>query len=293
MPVFIPAGTDDVFGIFTRPASTAANGIAVLVLPGGGGEPTFGKNQVRRRLARELAGRGFHVLRINYRGVAESGGKPRKVDFEDPWTEDGIASIHWLESEGFKRIVIVGQCFGGRTALAMAEQVPELVGLALVAPPVRDVNHQEAMLRHPLSWYLRRGARLRSTGRLVGNNAAKRRRKTIMGKLRRTVTASPKRQNNGASSGFLDGLKATLDAGTPILFLYGSSADFYPDFDFVQAGPMARMVERSGDLITMQVVDARFGGMQSLPTQDVFVNSLIAWIGALVPTAATVTAGRS
>jgi alpha/beta superfamily hydrolase len=281
-PIFVATGTEDLLGMFTRPAGSS-NGVAVLILAGGGSDPTFGKNQVRRRLALELAGRGFHVLRINYRGVAESGGTMREIDFENPWTEDAVASVRWLESQGFRQIAIIGQCFGGRTALAAAEKVAGLVGLALVAPPVRDVTHGEAILRRPLSWYLKQGASLRSPGRLVGSGAAQRRRKTIKAKLLRIFRDAGKRPQVGASLVFLEALQGVLDARTPVLFLYGSSDDFYPDFDFVRAGPMARMIERSGDLVTMQVVDARFGGMHSVSTQEIFVSTLVSWIDALVP----------
>jgi alpha/beta superfamily hydrolase len=291
MPVFIPAGSEDVFGMFTR-ASRSRGDVAVLVLPGGGSDPTFGKNQVRRRLALELAERGFHVLRISYRGVAESGGAMREIDFGNPWTEDAVAAIRWLESQGLERIVIIGQCFGGRTAVAAAKDVRQLVGLALVAPPVRDVSHAEAILRRPFSWYLRKAASPRSLGLLFGRGG-QRRRRTIRAKLLRTLTGGRGSRQGGASLVFRDALEAVLDARIPVLFLYGSTDDFYPDFDVVRAGPMARMVERSGDLVSVQIVDARFGGMQRLSTQDIFVNSLVSWIDGLVPVDRAPTTARS
>jgi alpha/beta superfamily hydrolase len=290
-PVFIPAGSEDLFGVFTR-ASRSRGDVAVLVLPGGGSDPTFGKNQVRRRLALELAERGFHVLRISYRGVAESGGAMREIDFGNPWTEDALAAIRWLESQGLERIVIIGQCFGGRTAVAAAKGVRQLVGLALVAPPIRDVSHAEAILRRPFSWYLRKAASPRSLRALVGRGS-RRRRKTIRAKLLRTLKGHRRApRQGGASLGFRDALEGVIAARTPVLFLYGSTDDFYPDFDVVRAGPMARMIERSGDLVTVQVVDARFGGMQRLSTQDLFVNNLVSWIDALVPAERAATAAR-
>ncbi len=291
-PVFLPTSTEDIFAIFTRPASEP-NGIAVLVLPGGGGEPTFGKNQVRRRLAGALAARGFHVLRIDYRGVAESGGAMRKVDFEDPWTEDALTAVRWLESQGFARIAIIGQCFGGRTALASADKVSGLMGLALVAPPIRDVTHGEAILRRPLSWYVKKAASPRSAARLVGGRGAQRRRNTIKARLQRVITPDRTARPAGTSAVFLDALQAVLRRRIPVLFLYGSSDEFYPDFDFVRAGPMARIMESSGDLVTMQLVDARFGGMQTVPTQDIFVSNLVSWLDAVVHKNSAVAGNRS
>jgi alpha/beta superfamily hydrolase len=290
-PVFIPAGREDLFAIFT-PAARSSNGVAVLALPGGGSDPTFGKNQVRRRLAMELADRGFSVLRINFRGVAESSGAMREVDFGDPWTEDAVAAVRWLEARGFHRIVIIGQCFGGRTAVATARHVGHLLGLALVGPPVRDVTHGEAILRRPLSWYLRRAISPRSLRLLIRSDGAKRRRQAVKAKLLRVLTGARRPRHAGASLVFVDALKAVLDARIPVLLLYGSTDDFYPDFEFVRTGPLAGTIAAAGDVVTMELVDARFGGMHSLSTQEIFVDSLVSWIDALVATDAAVTAGR-
>ena len=291
-PVFIPAEREDLFGIFTRP-SRSANGVAVLALPGGGSDPTFGKNQVRRRLALELADRGFSVLRMNYRGVAESGGAMREVDFGDPWTEDAIAAVRWLEAGGFDRIVIIGQCFGGRTAVATARHVRHLMGLALVGPPVRDVTHNEAILRRPLSWYLRRAISPRSLRLLFRSGGAQRRRQAVKTKIVRTVTGAGPPRQAGASLVFVDALKGALERRIPVLLLYGSTDDFYPDFEFVRTGPLAGVIADAGDLVDVQVVDARFGGMHNLSTQEIFVDSLVSWIDALVPTGNVVPAGRT
>ncbi len=281
-PVFFPAGSGDLFGILTR-ATGSPNGIAVLILSGGGSDPTFGKNQVRRRLALELADRGFDVLRVNYRGVAESGGTLRELDLERPWAEDAIGAVRWLESQGFPRIAIIGQCFGARTALAAAAQVSGLVGLALIAPPVADGSHREAILERPLSWYLKRGAALRSRGHLVSWQSAKRVRTMGTAKLRRIITGSRRSPVPQASPGFLATVRGALDAQIPLLFLYGNEDDFYPDFDRVRSGPMASMLERSGDLVDVRVVDARFGGMHDLPTQEILLASLVSWMDRFVP----------
>jgi len=72
-PIFIACGEEALFGILTAPAGEP-NGLAALILWGSGGMPSFGQDQLRARIARRLAGRGYHALRIDYLGIGESTG---------------------------------------------------------------------------------------------------------------------------------------------------------------------------------------------------------------------------
>ena len=291
-PVFFPAGSEELFGIFTEP-SGRPNGVSVLLLAGGGTDPTFGKNQMRRRLALELADRGFSVLRVNYQGVAESSGSMREVEFDKPWTDDALGAIRWLESQGHRQIAMIGQCWGARNGMAIADQVDELVGLALIAPPVSDVTHQEAILSRPLSWYVKKAATLRPQNVAIAWKATGKVRRALLRKLTRILTGSrPPRSPGGASPGFLEALQSALGRGVPVLFLYGSADDFYPEFARVRAGAMGKIADSAGDLLTVSVVDARLGGMHEVSTQGLAVDTLASWLDTLVRTDSVVGSSR-
>ena len=277
-PVTFPVDGAELVGIFTRPAG-AANGLAVVSLWGGGGVPAFGKNQARTRLSRELAARGFHVLRFSYPGVAESGGTLRDA-FQKPAAEDAIGAVRWLTSQGFQHIILIGLCAGGRAALAAADRIDGLTGLALISSPVGEGGHRDAVLEQPVSWYVKRAASPRSLLLLASNGGkAKRRRKILRLKLRRMLLGSSGQRPPGAGPGqvFLPQVRAVLDAGTRMLFLYGRADDFHAGFEQALHGPLGRMIAEKPELAAVQVVDERFDGLASVSAQEVFLRAVISW----------------
>jgi pimeloyl-ACP methyl ester carboxylesterase len=280
-PVVFSAGGEDLVGIFTRPAGDA-NGVAVISLWGGGGVPPFGKNQARVRLSRELAARGFHVLRFSYPGVAESGGTLRDV-MQKPSAEDAVGAVQWLKAQGFEQIIMIGLCAGGRAALAAATRVEGLLGLALISSPVGEGGHRDAVLEQPMSWYLRRAASPRSLLLLVANGKASRRRKILRLKARRLLLGAGHRTPSGdaARQVFLPQVRAALDAGTAIHFLYGSDDDFYAGFEQARRGALGRVIEERKDLATVEVAAARFEGLASLASQEIFLQTMISWTSGL------------
>jgi alpha/beta superfamily hydrolase len=291
-PVVFPVGEDELVGIFTRPAGDA-NGIAVISLWGGGGVPPFGKNQARVRLSRELAARGFHVLRFSYPGVAESGGALRDV-LQKPSADDAVGAVRWLKTQGFEQIVIIGLCAGGRAALAASTRV-RLLGLALISSPVGEGGHRDAVLEQPLSWYLKRAASPRSLRLLVANGKASRRRKILRLKLRRVLWGggTPASTGNGARQVFLPQVGAALDAGTAIHFLYGREDDFYAGFEQARRGSLGRMIEEQESLASVEVVPARFDGLASLTSQEILLRTMISWTSGLASRNGSVPEGAN
>jgi pimeloyl-ACP methyl ester carboxylesterase len=280
-PVFFDAKGEDLFGVFTRPDGEP-NGVAVLTLFGAGPFPTLGKNQVRVRLARQLAELGYHVLRIDYRGIGESGGEPREPTLTELWVDDATGAVRWLRSEGFNRIVIVGVCFGARTAIAIQAEVPELAGMVLIAPPVGEANHRETILAHSLTWYLRRALSPSALRLVVGSHpAAQRRRGVLKARLRKGMPggdqerAAPRQAH--ASPQFLEPMAELLDSGVPVLVLYGRGDDFYLNFERSLEGRLGRMIDAAGPAVTVRVVDDSIAGLASIETQQVLLDEVVGW----------------
>lgn len=145
-PFFFPAGEEMLFGVLTRPTGEA-NGTTVTMLTGGGYLTSTHRNRMYVRLSRRLAALGYHTLRFDYHGTGESTGSARQFHIDEPFVEDLAGAIGWLEGQGLSRHVLVGSCFGSRTALACSPQIPGLERLVLLSPPARDVRYVEGQER--------------------------------------------------------------------------------------------------------------------------------------------------
>ncbi len=136
--MFFPCGEDHLFGVLTSPRRDP-RGVVALLLWGSGPLPSFGTNQIRARLARRLAGSGYHTMRIDYPGVGDSTGTASEGDrLDNPNVEPVLGAASWLRERHLSRTVVVGSCFGARSALASAGRLPDLTAVVLISPPVWD-----------------------------------------------------------------------------------------------------------------------------------------------------------
>lgn len=92
-------------------------------------------------LTNGLVGRGFSVLRFNFRGVGESSGTH---DFGESELRD--ISAAWAEASGKKApsLHLAGWSFGAATSLAWMAATETAVGWVGVAPPVKG-EHSPAL----------------------------------------------------------------------------------------------------------------------------------------------------
>jgi len=135
--VYIPDGTDHVFGVLTEPVGKPS-GLGVLLLPGLVYVLSTNRNRAFVNLARDLAGYGHRVLRIDYRGVGESTGVIGPYALDDPNPADVVAAVECLAAGHQTDLVVVGSCFGARTAMHTLAEDARLRGMVLLAPPLGD-----------------------------------------------------------------------------------------------------------------------------------------------------------
>jgi pimeloyl-ACP methyl ester carboxylesterase len=103
----------------------------VFVLEGSVGSRT-GANQLWVRLARSLSAEGIATLRADYAGVAESWG----ADLHETIAASRELGQWFTERLGGEGIVIVGHCLGLAHAAALCRDHDNVLGVALVVPPV-------------------------------------------------------------------------------------------------------------------------------------------------------------
>jgi pimeloyl-ACP methyl ester carboxylesterase len=140
--VYIPVGVDHVFGVFTEPVGTPS-GLAVLLLSGGMYTLSTNRNRMFVDLARDLAGAGHRVLRMDYRGVGESTGVIGPYALSDPNQADVTGAFECLAAAGRTDLVVVGCCYGARAAMHALSGDARVRSMVLLAPPLGDEGRGE------------------------------------------------------------------------------------------------------------------------------------------------------
>jgi alpha/beta superfamily hydrolase len=285
-PVFVPASTGELLAVVTEPdGAVAPRGVAAVMLRGGGWRPSSGPRRTQTHTARALAGLGYHGVRFSYHGIAESGGDDEGViRLDRPHLADTAAVCDWVGAQGL-RPVLVGNCFGARTALAAAATDPSVAGLVLLVPPVHDFEVARRLDRRPLSRFARRLA----PGHVAAVLRDPHRRRALGRTWRAVLDVAGRRARRGASPEeaapdwvshrFLAQLDTVLDRELPVLFVYGRDDPYGKDFDAARTGPLGQTLEDAGDRIRVEVVPGRVHGVTSHETQEAVLAAIIDWAG--------------
>lgn len=290
IPVFFRSGEHDLFGILTRPAAEP-NGVAVIILTGGN-VPSPSRNQTTARIARQAGALGYHVLRFDYHGVGESTGFVENFRLDRPFTKDLDAAVEWLQSLGLNRFVMIGSCFGARTALAGAGAVPNLEGVALLAPPLRDLEMGVAFKEQPISQMVKH-YRQRATVKDVIKGLfryksrrryffiAKTRARALMDSVRLRLRGGRQDEFAWISRSFLESIDVVARSPWPVLFVYGDDDDFYDDFERAKGGPLGPILDAAGDRLEVVTLRGVLHGYPSLSIQVDVIEAVDAWLARL------------
>jgi pimeloyl-ACP methyl ester carboxylesterase len=301
-PVWLPVGDEQLFGVLTRP-TVEPNGVAVVMSSSGHWVTTIGTNRTYVRLARALAGEGYHVLRLDYLGVGESSGPAREYRLDEPFVGDTAAALEWLRGQGLRRFVLLGNCYGARVAIGTAQEAApgEIAGVALFPPAVRDFGHGERTASLPLRELalrsLRRGGVRGVVDKLRTPGTRRRWRAALAKKASSLVRRSGNGRNgngNGNGNGgdgavqwvsphFLRPLEDLVDRKVPVLLVFGRDEDFHLDFERGRAGRLGKVLDRAGDLVTIRLIDGNAHGLGTLEVQDDVLAAVTSWIPAAAP----------
>jgi pimeloyl-ACP methyl ester carboxylesterase len=305
--VFVPSGDDFLAATITYP-TVPANGVGV-VLFATTGAPASGRNRIWVRLARQLAAEGYHVLRGDFSAEGDSTGAPRVYRLQDPLADEAVALARALLAHGAERVVLAGMCLGARTALAAAGSIPEVAGLGLLAPPVRDRAFGNRLDR-PLSWFFKRAlsadglARLRDAG---GRRAAwvmgRRKMRQLWRRATQRGSAVPAgdattagdldpaagakgRVSEAMSPLFREQFEGCIAGGIPMLLLFGLDDVFHDDFVKACDGELGKLIARAGSLVTVATIDGSVHGLPTSVVQEDAFSGFERWLVTAVPTSA-------
>ncbi len=295
-PVRFRAGGDEIFGILTEPLSTP-RGIGIVLL-----NATSDRNRFLPRLARRLAASGFHVMRFDYHGFGESSGPMTGsalkhsmitlTTLEEPFTADLLGAVEEFHRWGIEKIVLIGRCFGSRTALSGVKQIQNLHAAALISLPL----HQGGDEQHPnRRWALeevRTAAQRGALRRVLRGLRSSRRRTRWAQKLRLAAaqllrlpssrTATDARAAEWVSVAVVESVRDLAARRVPMLFLYGRSEPVYKDFQQVRAGPLRQILDQAGDRVTVALVDGPTNNLTNLEVQEAVLARTQEWLETCV-----------
>lgn len=96
------------------------------------------------RISRGLSDRGWGVLRYDFAGLGNSEGVFQETNFSTN-CEDLRRAAEFLTAEFHGPRFLIGHSFGGAASLAMASEIPSVVGVIAVAAP-SDTHHLAQLL---------------------------------------------------------------------------------------------------------------------------------------------------
>jgi pimeloyl-ACP methyl ester carboxylesterase len=289
IPAFFAASNETLFGILTRPALSECDQ-AVIVLSGGGSPTSLNRNRLSVRLCRRFAAEGFHAMRFDYRGIGESSGVLQRFRLHEPFSDDVVGATNWLKGHGLRSFFLLGSCFGARTALAATSSIPDVAGLILVCPPIRDFEMGERLstrfARELSLWgYLRRGLRLRVIRQLSNPRARRTYARLLHAKWRAissrwTTSLDQSRQTGDSwlSPSFVRYLEGLVQRHLPILIIYGTEDDFRDEFEEARSGRLGAILETAGPLAEVETVDGRVHGFVSIDAQSKVADIVSDWL---------------
>jgi pimeloyl-ACP methyl ester carboxylesterase len=218
--------------------------------------------------------------------VGESSGVTDQYRLDRPFVDDVLGAVRCLEEHGVDEVILVGECFGARTALSSAAQIPGLRGVAaLAAPPIDAEMGSPRIQSTAMTTYARRAFRLRTVRELF--NRSRRREFVRIARAKVQGLASGRGTVVGAdqkvSPLFAQPLAELSARGTPVLLVYGAGDKEYAWFCEDRA-ELAHILDAPGSTIDERVLAGEIHGLARLSVQDDVADLLESWVASLAGT---------
>ena len=146
-PFYFGTGQRRLFGVLDPAQAQSSQSQAAIICYPWGPEYIFA-HRALRYLARQLAARGYNVLRFDYYGTGDSAGEEAEVRLSG-WREDIATAIEELKDIcNAKAVVLIGLRLGGSLAAQIAAHCRKDVNaLVLWDPAVSGPEHLEGLER--------------------------------------------------------------------------------------------------------------------------------------------------
>lgn len=129
-PVFVPCGREHLAAVITVPDGPA-RGLTLLMT--GAGPNRGHRFRAWTRAAERLASRGIASVRFDYGSTGESTGRETAWRAADLPVDEALAVTRFaMRATGIQRVAVAGSCLGAWTALELAAEMPECLGLVFM-----------------------------------------------------------------------------------------------------------------------------------------------------------------
>ena len=129
-PVFVPFGREHLAAVVTVPEA-APRGLTLLMT--GAGPNRGHRFRAWTRAAERLADRGIASVRFDYGSTGESTGGVTAWRASDLPVDEALAVTRFaMRATGIQRVAVAGSCLGAWTALELAAEMPECLGLVFM-----------------------------------------------------------------------------------------------------------------------------------------------------------------
>ncbi len=279
LPVFFETTDARLFGVVTLPQSGSVR-TGIVILPGAGTPFTVNRNRLSVRMARQLVRLGYAVLRCDYHGTGDSTGFVEGFRLDRPFDADVRAAVARFHELGVERVILVGSCFGGRSALAAAAEISDVDAVVLLATSLRDHERggrkaANAAATWNLGRYAVEALRLRRLKGLLDRRSRERYARYARAKLRRSEDRSSGSALVGPS--YERPMRALLERGVPIVQIFGTDDSSLQEYREATAGPLADALRAAPDGVEVRTIPGRIHGFLSPPIQDAVVEAVVAW----------------
>jgi pimeloyl-ACP methyl ester carboxylesterase len=237
------------------------------------------------RVARKVAGLGYHAVRFDLHGSGESTGEEERLRLDRPFIDDLAGAVRWVEGHGVSDFLLVGSCYGARAALSFAPRVQRLRGVVLATTYLSDMRQGERLaVRMAAEWTLGRYLRRALSPRVLRGWRDRDRRRTYATVARTKWREMSSRMRPGGQyanrvgPSFLEPLEGILDRDVPVLFLYGDQDDSLEDFERARAGSLGEILTRAGQLAEVAVLPGKVHAFSTVRVQEAAMERIIAWL---------------
>ena len=144
-PLYFGTGQRRLFGVLDPAQARSSQAQAAVICYPWGPEYIFA-HRALRFLSRQLAARGFNVLRFDYYGSGDSAGDESEVRLSG-WREDIVAAIEELKDiSDVKAVALIGLRLGASLAAQIAASCrKDVAALVLWDPAISGPEHLEVL----------------------------------------------------------------------------------------------------------------------------------------------------
>lgn len=289
-PVFYPETDKRYFGIISEPVTTPPHKTAVVLMSGTyGGTTTLGRNRIWLRMARSLASRGYRVLRFDYAGLGDSVGEAVCYELEKPAVAELKAGFDLMTERGAEDFIVVGTCYGSRSALVGSAGDNRVRGVHLLVPPIGSGTKGTGGAEHLAEYVgsaslVKKAFSRRVLKRLWNSQRARDAARRVVSLKTRSILGTEGDEDETAittreaADDFRRPLRQLLEAEVPVHMLFGTEDFFWTQFNEARNGRLGDLLEQHRDLVEVETVPGIVRGFLSTRVQDAVINSVVEWV---------------